>query len=314
MTDTLNRPVTGPGEPSGGGAAPAPRSYVRRKPFAVRARAAAGTTVFHAVGLILAGLFLAPLLLAGLNSIKSPAEANQQPPTWFPQSFSLQNYERLATFGEGIGLYLWNSVVLSGVTVLGSVIVCTLAAYGFARFRFPGKNLLFVSTLAILMVPYATILLPLYLVLSWIGLQNTVFGLALVLIMFQLPFGVFLLRNSFESIPRELEEAALVDGAGPITALRYISLPLVSPSIATVALFSFIASWNEFLAPLIFLNGGDQYTLPIMLVNIRSNAYGVVDYGAMQAGVVIAIVPTLIVYLLLQRYYVAGLTNGALRG
>lgn len=286
----------------------------RRKAPAVRARQTTASVAFHALAVVLAGLFLAPLVVTLLNSIKSNAEANQSPPTWLPQTFSLGNYAKLATFGEGIGVYLTNSVVLSVISVIGTVFVCVLAGYGFARFRFPGKNVLFVSTLAILMVPYATILLPLYLVLNWIGLGNTVFGLALVLIMFQLPFGVFLMRNSFESIPRELEEAALVDGATPVTALRWVSLPLAVPSVATVALFSFIASWNEYLAPLIFLNGGDQYTLPIMLTNIRSNAYGVVDYGAIQAGVVIAVAPTLIVYLLLQRYYVAGLTNGALRG
>lgn len=280
----------------------------------VRVKRGAATTAFHGIAIALAGIFLAPLLLALMNSFKSPEEANRQPPTFLPESFSLGNYEKLATFGEGIGVYLWNSVSLSVISVAGTVLITVLAGYGFARFSFPGKNLLFVSTLAILMVPYATILLPLYLVMGSLGLQNSIFGLALVLIMFQLPFSIFLMRNAFESIPRELEEAALVDGAGPVKALRYISLPLVAPAVATVALFAFIASWNEFLAPLIFLNAGDQYTLPIMLVNIRSNAYGVVDYGAMQAGIVIAIVPTLIVYLLLQRYYVAGLTNGALRG
>jgi multiple sugar transport system permease protein len=255
-----------------------------------------------------------PILWATLNSIKSPAEANQQPPTWFPQSFSLDNYAKLATYGDGIGVYLWNSIVLSTIVVIGTVFVTILAGYGFARFTFRGKNLLFGTTLLILMVPYATIFLPLYLVLGWIGLQNTVIGLALVLIMFQLPFGVFLMRNSFESIPRELEEAALVDGCSNVGALRHISLRLVMPGVVTVALFAFLASWNEFLAPLIFLNDGSKYTLPLMLVSIRSNAYGTVDYGALQAGIVVSIVPVLVLYLLLQRYYVSGLVNGALRG
>ena len=150
--------------------------------------------------------------------------------------------------------------------------------------------------------------------IGWLGLQNTVVGVALVLTMFQLPFGVFLMRNAFEAIPREIEEAALVDGASSLGALFYISLPLVAPAVATVALFSFIASWNEFLAPLIFLTGADSYTLPIVLTSIRGGAYGAVDYGALQAGVVLAVVPTLVIYLLLQRYYVAGLTGGALRG
>jgi multiple sugar transport system permease protein len=281
---------------------------------AKRARSAVTGTGYHLFSGLLAVAFLMPILWATLNSIKSPAEANQQPPTWFPQSFSLDNYAKLATYGDGIGVYLWNSIVLSTIVVIGTVFVTILAGYGFARFTFRGKNLLFGTTLLILMVPYATILLPLYLVLGWIGLQNTVIGLALVLIMFQLPFGVFLMRNSFESIPRELEEAALVDGCSNVGALRHISLRLVMPGVVTVALFAFLASWNEFLAPLIFLNDGSKYTLPLMLVSIRSNAYGTVDYGALQAGIVVSIVPVLVLYLLLQRYYVSGLVNGALRG
>lgn len=276
------------------------------------ARAAAGTS-YHLFSGVLATLFLLPILWVTLNSFKSNAEANQSPPTWFPQEWSLDNYDKLAGFGSGIGVYLTNSIVLSLLVVVGTVIVTVLAGYGFARFQFRGKSLLFGSTLLILMVPYATIIIPLFIVMSWLHLTNTLIGLALVQIMFHLPFGVFLMRNSFESIPRELEEAATVDGASTLTALRYISLPLVSPGIVTVALFAFIASWNEFLAPLIFLNGDSSYTLPIMLVNLSIGQYGEVDYGSLQAGVVITIVPVLLVYLFLQRYYVAGLVNGALK-
>lgn len=279
-----------------------------------RQRDAIAGSGYHLFSGVLAAVFLIPIIWATLSSFKSSAEANQNPPTWLPHSFSLENYAQLATYGEGIGVYLMNSIVLSALVVLGTVFVTVLAGYGFARFQFLGKNLLFGATLVILMVPYATILIPLYIVLGWLSLTNTVFGLALVLVMFQLPFGVFLMRNSFESIPRELEEAALMDGCSNLGALRHVSLRLVIPGIATVALFSFLASWNEFLAPLIFLNDGSQYTLPLMLVNLRSNTYGVIDYGALQAGVVITIVPVLALYLFLQRYYVAGLVNGALRG
>lgn len=277
------------------------------------ARVLAGTG-FHLFSGVLATLFLLPILWVTLNSFKTSAEANQSPPTWFPQAWSLENYGKLANYGSGIGVYLTNSIVLSVLVVVGTVIVTVLAGYGFARFTFRGKNLLFGSTLLILMVPYATIIIPLFIVMSWLHLTNTVIGLALVQIMFHLPFGVFLMRNSFEAIPKELEEAARVDGASTMTALRYVSLPLVVPGIVTVALFGFIASWNEFLAPLIFLNGDSSYTLPIMLVNLSRGQYGEVDYGPLQAGVVITIVPVLLLYLFLQRYYVAGLVNGALRG
>jgi multiple sugar transport system permease protein len=286
----------------------------RHRPPSVRFRSVMSGSSYHLFSGILAAIFLIPLIWIALNSVKSPQEASQQPPTWFPHTLSLGNYRQLATYGDGIGVYLRNSLVLCVLVVAGTAVVTVLAGYGFARFEFRGKKLLFGSTLLVLMVPYATILLPLYIVLGWLHLTNTVVGLSLILIMFQMPFGVFLMRNSFESIPRELEEAALVDGCSDLQALRHISLRLVSPSIVTVALFSFIASWNEFLAPLIFLNDGSQYTLPVMLVSLQSGAYGVVDYGALQAGIVLAAGPVLIVYLLLQRYYVSGLVNGALRG
>ncbi|MFG2057550.1 carbohydrate ABC transporter permease [Micromonospora sp. NPDC048930] len=275
---------------------------------------AASTGGFHLISGVLTLAFLFPLLWALLNSVKGQAEANQQPPTWFPRTWSLENYRGLASYGEGIGTYLFNSLVLSGLTVAGTVVVCALGGYGFARFEFRGHKPLFGLTLAILMVPYATILLPLYIVLGKLGLQNSVVGLALVLVMFQLPFGIFLMRNSFESVPRELEEAAMVDGCSTFGAMRRVALPIVMPGLVTVGLFAFLASWNEFLAPLIFLNDGTRYTLPIMLVNVRYGAYGIVDYGALQAGVVIAMVPCLVLYLLLQRFYVSGIVNGALRG
>jgi multiple sugar transport system permease protein len=279
-----------------------------------KVRSATATTLYHGGSILLAIIFLFPLLWAALNSIKTSDEANQQPPTWLPHSLSLQNYESLSGFDQGIGTYLLNTVVLCLFTVVGSVVVCVLGGYGFARYSFRGKNLLFGTTLAILMVPYATILLPLYIVVGKLGLQNTLIGLALVLVMFQLPFGIFLMRNSFESVPRELEEAALVDGCSDFGALWHVSARIVMPGVVTVALFSFLTSWNEYLAPLIFLNDGTKYTLPVMLVNIRYASFNILDVGALQAGVVVAMVPCLIVYLALQRFYVSGLITGALRG
>lgn len=277
-------------------------------------RSAAASTSFHLVSAALAIVFLFPLVWAILNSLKTPSEANLAPPTLVPQSISIGNFQTLMDYGAGLPVYTWNSILVSLLTVLGTVAVCVLGGYGFARFDFLGKKHLFLAVVAILMVPYATILLPLYILLGKLGLQNSLIGLSLVLIMFQLPFGTLMMRNSFESVPRELEEAALVDGCSNLGALRHISLRMVAPGVVTVALFAFLASWNEFLAPLIFLNDADKFTLPIMLVNVRSGSYGAIDYGALQAGVVIAMIPCLALYLALQRYYVNGLLNGALRG
>lgn len=277
-------------------------------------RRAVASASFHVVSGALAIVFLFPLVWAVINSVKTPAEANQAPPTLIPKSFSLGNFETLMNYGVGLPTYFLNSIVVSGLTVVGTVVVCVLGGYGFARFDFWGKKHLFIAVVAILMVPYATILLPLYILLGKLGLQNSLIGLSLVLVMFQLPFGTLMMRNSFESVPRELEEAALVDGCSNVGALRHISLRMVAPGVVTVALFAFLASWNEFLAPLIFLNDASKFTLPIMLVNVRSGSYGAVDFGALQAGVVVAMIPALALYLVLQRYYVNGLLNGALRG
>ena len=279
-----------------------------------KARRRARTGLFHGTASILAVAFLSPIIWAALNSVKSTSEANQQPPTWLPHSLSLQNYRHLTGFDQGIGTYLVNTIVLCLFTVVGTLAICILGGYGFARYSFRGKSTLFAATLTILMVPYATILLPLYIVVGHLGLLNSLIGLALVLIMFQLPFGIFLMRNSFESVPRELEEAALVDGCTGFGALRHVAARVVMPGVVTVALFAFLTSWNEYLAPLIFLNDGTKYTLPVMLVNIRYASFNILDVGALQAGVVVAMIPCLIVYLALQRFYVSGLVTGALRG
>lgn len=290
----------------------------RRPPLRLRLISLVGSGTYHVLSASLATLFLAPLVLSLLNSLKSSDEANSVPPTWFPQSLSLQNYRNLASYGDGVWVYAWNSVVLCALVVGTTVVICVLAGYGFSRYRFRFKSALFGLTLLILMVPYATILVPLYIVLGWLGLQNTVVGVALILVMFNLPFGVYMMRNGFESIPAELEEAALIDGANMLAALRYVALPLVAPSVVTIALFAFIGTWNEFLVPLVFLNDGDKYTLSVMLLNLRTGAYStganIVDYGAMQAGIVVSVLPVLVVYLLLQRYFVAGLTSGGVRG
>ena len=273
-----------------------------------------GTSTYYLICTAITLAFLFPTAWAVLNSFKPRAEAAASPPSLVPEGLSLENYSRLAEYGDGVWLYLWNTVQLSGMTVILTVVVSTLAGYGFARYHFRGKQLTFIAVLAILMVPFPTILLPLYLLLNDVGLLNSLFGVALVLTMFQLPFSVFMMRNAFESMPVELEEAALVDGATSFGALRRISLRIVAPSIVTVALFAFIAAWNDFLAPLIFLTDPSKYTLPLALVGVRTGQLGQIDYGSLYAGITVAMLPCAALFLGLQRYYLRGLTSGALKG
>jgi multiple sugar transport system permease protein len=259
------------------------------------------------VRLALAILFLAPLAWGGYSSFKGQAGSSQE------SGFGFGNYVAMAQFGEGVGIYLVNTAIVAGLTVIGTLVVSTLGGYAFARFSFPGKNLLFLCTLAILMVPYATILIPLYVVLGHLGLQNSLIGLSLVLIMFQLPFSVFMMRNAFESLPRELEEAALIDGCGTFAALSRILIHGVRPALITVGLFAFLASWNDFFAPLILLSDGEKFTLPVAVVSIRERTFGAIDYGALEAGVMVMAVPCIALFLVLQRHYVRGFTTGAVR-
>ncbi|HVQ89864.1 MAG TPA: carbohydrate ABC transporter permease [Mycobacteriales bacterium] len=267
-----------------------------------------GRGTYYLGSAALAVVFLSPIVWTAYSSIHGRQAAAGG------SGWGIDNYRRLADYGLGLTAYLRNTAVVSLIAVLVTVTTTTLGGYAVARFSFPGKNVLFLVTLAILMVPYTTILIPLYVLLGWIQLQNSLLGLGLVLAMFQLPFGLFMMRNSFEAIPIELEEAALIDGCTPTSALRHVLLRAVAPGMVTVALFSFLASWNEFVAPLIFLTDGSKFTLPLALFNLQSGNLGSVDFGALQSGVVAAAVPSVAVFLLLQRYYVRGFTAGALKG
>ena len=259
-------------------------------------------------GSALAVLFLLPLLWGGFFSLKGQAGSSQA------TGFGFGNYTAMAKYGEGIAQYLFNTAAVAIMTVIGTLLIATLGGYGFARFNFPGKNILFLCTLGILMVPYATILIPLYVVLGHMHLQNTLFGLSLVLILFQLRFAVFMMRNAFESLPKELEEAAMVDGCSSFGALRRILIHGVRPALITVGLFAFLASWNDFFAPLILLSDGSKFTLPVAVVSMREQVFGAVDYGALEAGAVVMALPCVALFLALQRHYVQGFTTGALRG
>jgi multiple sugar transport system permease protein len=256
----------------------------------------------------LAVLFLYPLLWSALASVSG------QPGTKQVSGLGLGNYVTLLHYGNGALLYFINSVVISVATVILTLAVSVVGGYAFARFAFPGRDVLFLLTLAILMVPYGTLLIPLYVLLHAIGLQNSLLGLCLVLTLFQLPFATFMMRISFEAVPRELEESALVDGAGSLAVLRRIMLPAVRPGLITVGLFAFLAAWNDFIAPLILISDDKKSPLPLAIATLRQQTTFTIDYGATEAGVVVMAVPCLILFIALQRYYVRGFMSGAIKG
>lgn len=256
----------------------------------------------------LALIFLFPLVWAATASV-SPQGGTAQTSGW-----GFGNYETLAKYQAGVGQYVLNSVAISLMTVAFTLAVSVLGGYAFAVFRFPGRNVLFLLTLAILMVPYASLLIPLYVLLNDLGLQNSFVGLALVLTMFQLPFATFMMRISFEAVPRELRESALVDGCGSFRALTRVLLPTVKPGLITVGLFAFLAAWNDFITPLVLISDSDKLPLPVAVANMRQQVMGIVDYGATEAGVVVLALPCILLFLALQRHYVRGFMSGALKG
>jgi multiple sugar transport system permease protein len=256
----------------------------------------------------LAIVFLFPLVWSLVASVSPQAATGQR------IGYGLGNYTTLYSFGAGLPKVAFNSFCMSFLTVAFTLALSTLGGYAFARFTFWGRDALFLLTLSILMVPFATLIIPLYVLLNALGLTNSLVGVALIVAMFQLPFATYMMRISFEAIPREIEEAALIDGCGSFGVLWRVMMPEVVPGLVTVGLFAFLAGWNEFFAPLIMLTDPAKQTLPVAVANLRQQTMGAIDYGATQAGVVVMALPCVILFLLLQRYYVRGFMSGAVKG
>ena len=267
------------------------------------------------VCICLAVLFLYPLYVMITQSLKDPAEAVAVPPTMFPQDWSLENYAALADSSSGISLLrsLGNSVLVSVSVTLLTTLVATLAGYGFAKLPFKGSAFVFFLALVAFMVPFQAIITPLFLILRDLGLLGSLPGLILVIATFSLPFGLFLMRNTFAALPGSLEEAAMIDGCGTLGAMRRVLLPVALPGVISTALLTFFTAWNEFFATLILLVDQDKYTLPVSLQMLASGQNNQLDWGVMQAGVTVTVVPCIVIYLLLQKYYVSGLLSGAVK-
>jgi len=270
-------------------------------------RSPAVTGTYYILTTALALAFLAPLLWAVISSV-SPAPGTSQ-----LQGYGFNNYRTLFEYGLGLPSYLWHSVVISAIVVVVTVVVAATGGYAFARYSFRGRGALFIAVLAIMMVPYAALLIPMVVWTKQLGLQNSLVGTGLVLTLFQLPFGVLIMRNAFAAIPRELEEAAAIDGCGALGAFRRVMLPAVVPSVVTVGLFAYLAAWNDFMVSLYLLSMGNA-PLPLALVNMRQQVMGVIDYGVTTAGVVVLTLPALVLFLALQKYYVKGVLSGAVKG
>ena len=254
-------------------------------------------------------LALFPLFWMLSVSFMQPGEANNLPPPMLPLHPTLANYRELFA-RAGMGRYFANSLVIAASITLLSLICNTLAGYAFAKLRFAGRRQLFGTLIGALVIPAQVAMLPLFLLLKYVGLVNTF--AAVILPAAASVFGIFLVRQYARSIPGELLEAARVDGAGELRIFIQVVLPLLKPVLVTLAVFTFLTAWNDFMWPLIALTGQQHYTLPVGLASLSREH--VQDSGLMMAGAVVTVVPVLALFLALQRYYLRGLLLGSLKG
>jgi len=254
-------------------------------------------------------LVVTPFVWMLLGSFKTNGELRQNPPTWWPQAPTLDNYRELFTRLD-FPQFFTNSVVVAVVVTVGNLVFCSMLGYAFAKIDFWGRTWMFRLVLATLMIPGMVTLVPLFVLVSNLGMVNTYFGLILPFLAG--PFGVFLMRQFMQGIPDELIDAARVDGAGELRIFATVVMPLCRPALATLAILTFLGSWNNFLWPLVVASTEDMYTLPVALA-LYSVGQNSTNYGLLLAGACVVLVPVLAVFLALQRHFVQGLATTGLK-
>ncbi|TXK18557.1 carbohydrate ABC transporter permease [Homoserinibacter sp. GY 40078] len=262
-------------------------------------------TVFVALGAL---VMIVPFLWLIVATTYPTSEIFTVPPhVWFGDYF----WQNLTTLfqSRGFGDALRNSLVVATVTTVIAVFICSAAGYAFAKFTFPGRNVIFVVIIASLALPSQVTLVPLFQMMVELGWLNTY--PSLILPNLAVPFGIFLMRQSMSSVPDELIQAARVDGAGEFRTFLQIVLPTVRPALAACSIFLFLGQWNDFVYPLVVLRTQDAYTVPVALASLQGVSS--TDYGALLTGTLVSITPVLILFLFLQRHFVAGLLAGSVK-
>jgi multiple sugar transport system permease protein/sn-glycerol 3-phosphate transport system permease protein len=257
-------------------------------------------------------LILIPLLWMISTSLKEQLDVYVFPPRWIPSPPQWGNYAEVLQVAP-FGRYLVNSAFVSGLTVVGSVLSCSMAGYSFARLRAPGRNVIFLLLLSTLMLPGAVTIVPTFIVFQKLDWLNS-FKPLIVPAFFGNAFFIFLLRQFFLTIPLELEDAARIDGASAVQIFTKIILPLSKPALVTVAIFSFIGSWNDFFGPLIYLNSEDMYTVALGLANFSGSDRVGPQMHLLMAGSFMAIIPVLIVFFVAQRLFIQGIVFTGIKG
>jgi len=265
--------------------------------------------------IILALISIGPFLWLLSTALKSPGEdIFAYPPVLIPKDITLQNFVGVWKQIPFVA-YIINSFIVSGITVLLNLLLSALAAYPLARMKFKGKNITFYAILATIMVPFQVIMIPVYLMvlrLNLVDSSSDIAGFTGLILPFAVnAFGIFLLRQAFMGIPKELEEAAIIDGCNTFDIWHRVFLPLIKPALATLAIFSFVGAWSEFLWPSIVLTRQEMYTLPVGINHLQGVFSS--NWRYISAGAIIATIPILVFFLFLQRYFIEGTTQGAVK-
>jgi putative chitobiose transport system permease protein len=255
-------------------------------------------------------IMLTPLFWLVSTSLKSPTEnIFQFPPQFIPQQPTFENFIRVWQTNP-FGQYLFNSTLVAVLTVGLNLLLCSLAAYPLARLDFRGREVLFATVVSTIMIPFQIVMIPLYVLTVNLGLQNTYLGVILPAI--ASAFGIFLLRQAFQGVPKELEEAARMDGCSELGIWWFVMLPSIRPALVTLAIFVFIGSWSDFLWPLIVLKDPELYTLPLGVATLASTFS--LDWRLIAAGSVISIAPILLFFLVMQHYIIPTETGSGVKG
>lgn len=269
----------------------------------------------YVVLILFAIISIGPFLWLLSTALKS-ADENifAYPPVLIPSSFTLENFVGVWKQAPFVAYFI-NSFIVSGITVFLNLLLSALAAYPLARMKFKGKNMIFYAVLATIMVPFQVIMIPVYLMVLRLNLVDSASDFAgfagLVLPFAVNAFGIFLMRQAFLGIPKELEEAAIIDGCNTFDIWLKIFMPLVKPALATLAIFSFVGAWSEFLWPSIVLTRQEMYTLPVGINHLQGVFSA--NWRYISAGAIIATIPILVFFLMLQRYFISGTTEGAVK-
>lgn len=252
-----------------------------------------------------------PFLWMISTSLKESSYILEFPIRLIPENPTLDNFDQAWT-SNNFQLYFKNSLFVALISVVLVVLFSAMMAYAFARLTFPGKELIFYTILIVLMVPNMVGIIPQFLLAKAFGLRNSLWGLVVFYVAGSVPFNTFLLRGFFETLPKELDDAVLIDGGGYFTIFFRMILPLSKPALATVSIFSFLGFWDEFVLALTFIDDISKRTLPIAIATFQGQ-HGT-EWGLVFAASLIAAVPVIIVYVSLQRYFIGGITTGAFKG